>query len=134
MSIPLIYVLQPGDDPQEEVKKFASDRNHILTFVSLGKGQGEQARKAILESLSAGTWVILQNCHLALSWLPQLEALIEQIQVQLEKRDKDKEFKVNIDFRLWLTTASTPDFPQQLLMDGVKITKDPPKGVKDNIL
>jgi dynein heavy chain len=63
-----------------------------------------------------------------------LEALIEQIQVQLEKRDKDKEFKVNIDFRLWLTTASTPDFPQQLLMDGVKITKDPPKGVKDNIL
>lgn len=41
--------------------------------------------------------------------------------------------RVNPEFRLWMTTMSTTQFPQQLLMDGVKMTKDPPKGVKDNI-
>ena len=38
MTIPLIYVLQPGDDPQDEVKKFAQERGRIMTYVSLGKG------------------------------------------------------------------------------------------------
>lgn len=38
MTIPLIYVLQPGDDPQEEVKKYAQEKSRILSFVSLGKG------------------------------------------------------------------------------------------------
>jgi dynein heavy chain len=79
ITIPLIYVLQPGDDPQEEVKKYSQEKGRILTFVSLGKGQGEAAERTILESLGAGTWVILQNCHLAVSWLPRLEALLESI-------------------------------------------------------
>lgn len=79
MTIPLIYVLQPGDDPQEEVKKYATEKSRILSFVSLGKGQGDAAEQTILDCLGAGTWVILQNCHLAVSWLPKLEAMLERI-------------------------------------------------------
>jgi dynein heavy chain, axonemal len=36
--IPLIFVLQPGDDPQDELKKFAAEKAKYITFVSLGKG------------------------------------------------------------------------------------------------
>ncbi|CAD8148668.1 unnamed protein product [Paramecium octaurelia] len=132
-TIPLIFVLQPGDDPQEEVKKFSFERGKVLTFVSLGKGQGENATNLIMESLALGQWVILQNCHLAISWLPQLDNLLQNINSELHKKEKDKLMKINTEFRLWMTTMSTPAFPQQLLMDAVKMTKDPPKGVKDNI-
>jgi dynein heavy chain len=64
-----------------------------------------------LDSLGAGTWVILQNCHLAISWLPRLEALFETINQELMKKDKERELKINGDFRLWLTTMSTDKFP-----------------------
>lgn len=87
----------------------------------------------ILEALSQGSWVILQNCHLAISWLPQLETIVSNINNELAKKEKDRTMRVNPEFRLWMTTMSTTQFPQQLLMDGVKMTKDPPKGVKDNI-
>ena len=41
--------------------------------------------------------------------------------------------KINSEFRLWMTTMSSNQFPQNLLIDAVKMTKDPPKGIKDNI-
>ena len=28
-----------------------------------------------------GNWVFLANCHLSLSWMPQLDKLVEQLQV-----------------------------------------------------
>lgn len=87
-----------------------------------------------MESLGAGTWVILQNCHLALSWLGELERLIEEINGELNKREKEREMKINSEFRLWLTTMSSERFPKQLLMECIKITKDPPHGVKANVM
>ena len=45
---------------------------------------------------------------------------------------KDK-MKINTDFRLWLTSFSIPEFPKNLLQESVKMTKDPPKGIKANV-
>ena len=68
-----------------------------------------------------------------MSWLPRLESLIEDISFELTKKDKEREKKINTDFRLWLTTMSTESFPLSLLQEGVKMTKDPPKGIKANL-
>lgn len=95
--------------------------------ISLGKGQGKLAKRNIIECSQAGNWVLLQNCHLAKTWLIELEELVEQMADVNEK-------KPHPDFRLFLTTSSTNTFPRFLLQESIKMTKDPPKGIKSNVL
>lgn len=123
---PLIFVLSSGADPMVEVIRLAQKmamNDHYIT-VSLGQGQGPKAEKAIKEGAEQGLWVILQNCHLAPSWMPTLEVMVEELP------DKG----VQDQFRLWLTAMPSPDFPISVLQNGMKMTIEPPKGLKSNLL
>jgi dynein heavy chain len=127
-TVPFIFILSPGDDPQEEIKKFAIEKGSKITPISLGRGQGEQAEKTINECCMSNSWVLLQNCHLAVKWLPNLERIIEEIGHEKNAKIVDK------SFRLFLTAVSTPEFPISILQNSIKLTKDPPKGIKANML
>ncbi|XP_067444208.1 dynein axonemal heavy chain 1 isoform X2 [Thunnus thynnus] len=124
-STPLIFVLSPGTDPAADLYKFADvmQFSKKMRAISLGQGQGPWAESMMHTAMERGQWVFFQNCHLAPSWMPSLERLIENIDP----------VKVHKDFRLWLTSLPSNKFPVSILQNGSKMTIEPPRGIKANL-
>ena len=121
---PILFILSSGNDPLSEISKLAEEQGKLPVPISLGRNMGNYATKVINEYRKRGYWIILQNCHLAQSWLPELEIIFDNLSLIEDKKELDPEF------RCWLTSMPTSFFPQNLLMYCQKVTSEPPKGFK----
>ncbi|XP_021370512.1 dynein heavy chain 10, axonemal-like isoform X1 [Mizuhopecten yessoensis] len=121
---PIVFILSPGSDPASDLVKLAERiefGTNKIKFLSMGQGQEKVALQYLETAIARGQWLMLQNCHLLVKWLKELEK-------QLEKLTKP-----HPDFRLWLTTEPTPSFPIGILQRSLKVVTEPPNGLKLNL-
>nr|XP_039247972.1 dynein heavy chain 6, axonemal-like [Styela clava] len=127
---PIIFILSPGTDPSGQLLRFAKEMRgstlHV-DMVSLGRGQGPKAEELIHKAqILKGRWVFLQNCHLAASFMPRLQAIVDDL--------SRPNSEVDSQFRLWLSSKPDASFPVPILQKGLKITVEPPQGLRANLM
>ena len=80
----LFSISQPilGSDPGAQLLRFAKELRGStlhLDMISLGRGQGPKAEELIAKAqILKGRWLFLQNCHLAASWMPKLQTIVDR--------------------------------------------------------
>lgn len=83
-----------------------------------------RAKEKIKNGRKEGKWVYLANVHLSQAFLKDLESIIEIIKP--ENTDKK--------FRLFLSADPSSYFPISILQNTLKVTTEPPNGIKLNML
>ncbi|CBZ30501.1 putative dynein heavy chain [Leishmania mexicana MHOM/GT/2001/U1103] len=122
---PIVCIVSPGANPTDEIVKLAAKEVGLdkMRAISLGQGQGEEAMRLVEVGATRGHWVLLQNCHLLTAWMKDMEKM-------LEKMDSSQ---VQEQFRLWLTTEPSEQFPMGILQRSLKVVNEPPNGLKMNM-
>ena len=120
-KVPMVCLLSLGSDPTSSIKDLAKASKLDCRDISMGQGQEVHARRLVASFQESGGWVLLQNCHLALDFLAELQALVLDCEAPHDA------------FRLWITTEENPDFPINFLQFSIKFTFEPPQGLKAGI-
>jgi dynein heavy chain len=129
---PIFFILSPGVDPVKDVEALGNQHGFtedLGTFhnVSLGQGQEVIAEQMLDVAYAKGGWVFLQNIHLVAKWLPVLEKKLEALSTGAHP-----------NFRVFLSaepaaSAAYHIIPTSILQASIKITNEPPSGMKANI-
>ncbi|XP_064087240.1 dynein axonemal heavy chain 3-like [Macrobrachium nipponense] len=124
---PLLLVTSPGVDALEEVMLLASKNPEVpVKNVSLGQGQSSVAEEAVRLGVKEGGWIVLENLHHALGWLPFLANMINTISAGVNTSSRSASGALNPNFRLILTTEPVDEFPVSLLRAVEKVYVDNP--------
>jgi len=116
---PVLYLLTAGSDPTFSIDELAKKKKKYPTDkVSMGEGQEKVAREKNNAAFVTGGWVILQNSHLGIGYMCELEDVLL------------KTPEIDEAFRLWITCEITLRFPIGLLQIAIKVTLEPPAGLK----
>lgn len=126
---PIYFIISPGADPLKDVealaKKQGIDPAKQLHVVSLGQGQDVFAMSKLdNQGHKDGHWVMLQNIHLMPGFLLDLE----------KKLDVFAQEQSNPQFRLFVTSDPSNSIPIGLLERSIKLTNEPPSGLKQNMM
>jgi hypothetical protein len=115
-----VCILSMGSDPTDLIMGLAKKKKKEVLSVSMGQGQEVVARRFCDQGVATGCWALLQNCHLGIKFLVELEQ-------RLAAKDAEE---IDPDFRVWITSEPHPSFPIGLLQMSIKITNEAPVGMK----
>ena len=123
-SAPVVFILSPGADPLSQLITLGRHHGYFpakFKSLALGQGQAKAAERLLEQGYHRGHWIVLENLHLMKSWLKQLEKLLSGLTAPHK------------DFRLFLTTNPTGDFPLGILQNALKVVTEPPDGLRMNM-
>jgi len=127
-TTPIYFILSPGANPVDDVQKLCIkeklDPMKHLHQVSLGQGQDTVADAKLDTAHKEGHWVMLQNVHLMPKYLYGLEKKL----AEFANEGSDP------NFRLFFSSDPSNDIPIGLLEKAIKLTNEPPAGLKANMM
>ncbi|KAI8361054.1 dynein heavy chain [Mortierella sp. GBAus27b] len=101
-NTPVSLCSVPGHDAAYRVDNLAQEQGVRVASVAMGSPEGfGLADQAIASATKNGSWVLLKNVHLALTWLGQLDKRLHSL-------------KAHPNFRLFLTMETNPKVPANL--------------------
>jgi dynein heavy chain len=133
-TTPVFVFLSPGVDVAAAVEGLrrrlglGPDSPGGYAAVSLGQGQEPIAMERLAAARKHGGWLLLQNIHLTIEWT---NGVLEKVVDKLAEGSHP-------DFRLFLSAEPPPSLERplaiSLLQNSVKLTNEPPQGMKANLL
>merc|ERR1711871_205573 len=126
-TTPIYFILSPGANVMGDLDSLANKYGFVpfesYHNVSMGQGQDVVAMRNLEMAHRQGHWVVLNNVHLMPRWLIELEKKLDEF--ALEGSHKK--------FRLFLSSAPANSIPIGLLNRSIKLTNEPPAGLKADI-
>lgn len=124
---PLYFILSPGAnivaDVDKLAKKYGMIKGQTYHNISLGQGQDTIAMEKLETAHMQGHWVVLNNVHLMPRWLKTLQ----------KRLDEFNQANPHENFRVLLSSDPSPTIPIGILERSIKLTNDPPSGLKANL-
>ena len=127
-KLPVLCLLSDIYDPSLGIEELCRKKLKRPP-IKITMGEGQENIKGMIEvamapaNINTITWVILQNCQYGLQHLESIMSLFT-----------GKGYTIRDEFRLFMTTAPTNDFPLELLHFAVKVTSDPPRGLRAGMI
>lgn len=126
-ATPVYFILSPGANVVADLDKLSVkydfERGVSYHNVSMGQGQDVYAMDRLEMAHRNGHWVILNNIHLMPTWLLQLEKKLDEFALEGS----------HSKFRLFLTSDPSNAIPIGILNRCIKLTNEPPSGIKANL-
>lgn len=126
-TVPIYFILSPGANVMGDLDTLAIKYGFVpgdsYHNVSMGQGQDVIAMQNLETAHRQGHWVVLNNVHLMPRWLIELEKKLDEFAIEGS----------HPKFRLFLSSDAAPTIPIGLLNRCIKITNEPPAGLKANI-
>jgi dynein heavy chain len=127
---PIFFILSAGVNVVEYVDKMAMDPLYMKTRqvdyhnISMGQGQDILAMSRLEVAHKQGHWVILNNIHLMPVWCVELEKKLDQFNIAGN----------HPGMRVFLTAEPSKTLPIGILSRSIKLTNEPPSGLKANLM
>jgi dynein heavy chain len=128
-TVPIIFLLSQGSDPTTTIEAAAKKLKKKVMPISMGQGQEQAARVIVEQAWAQGEWALLQNCHLGLPFVAELEEMLRNV-----LQNEDKRAAIHEESRIWITSEPHPKFPIGLLQMAIKLTNEPPQGIRAGII
>ena len=118
---PIALTSNPGFDASYKVDALVERVNATCASIAMGSNESlAAADKAISNAAASGNWVLVKNVHLTPQWLQSLEKRIGSL-------------KPHADFRLFLSTETSPKIPANLIRASRILMYEQPAGIRANM-
>ncbi|PFH34573.1 dynein heavy chain family protein [Besnoitia besnoiti] len=125
-TTPIFFILSPGADPVKEVEALGRKLGYTANFnfhnIAMGQGQDTVAMQKLDFAQKEGHWVMLQNIHLMPRWTVELEKKLDAFAAEGS----------HPNFRCFLSSDPCTYIPIGILERAIKLTNEPPQGLKAN--